>query len=104
SDRARFIKTFLPGIFLLVLCYILLTILRDYRSNFAAEIWAELGLGSDVSVFTRAELPASILVLALMGSLILVKDNLNALLLNHLCIFLGFMLTAMSTLMFTAGT
>ena len=42
---------------LLVLSYVLLTALRDFRDNFAAEIWAAMGFGEASDVFTASELP-----------------------------------------------
>nr|HPH32528.1 DUF5690 family protein [Chitinophagaceae bacterium] len=39
--RRDFIKTFFPGLFLLIVSYVMLTIIRDYRSNFASNMWSE---------------------------------------------------------------
>ncbi len=102
SKKARrdFIKTFFPGLLMLIIAYILLTIIRDYRSNFAAEMWKELGYGKDASVFTRSELPASLIVLLLMSLLILVRNNIHALLINHIVIVAGFLLALGSTFLY----
>jgi len=100
EERARFIKTFLPGLFLLILLYVMLTIIRDYRSNFAADIWTELGYGNDAAVFTKSELPSSIVVLVLMSLLVYVRRNFAAFILNHLIIIAGLLVTAGSTLLF----
>ena len=101
-ERRHFLKTFFPGLFFLILAYILLTIIRDYRSNFAADIWKELGYGSSSAVFTQSEIPASLTVLLLMSLLIFVRKNIQALLLNHLIIVAGFMVAAGATLLYTA--
>lgn len=98
--RRDFLRSFFPGLVLLITAYILLTIVRDYRSNFASEIWKELGYGQSIAVFTSSELPASLLVLVLMGLLVLVKNNMLALLLNHGVILAGFMLALASTFLF----
>lgn len=98
--RRAFIKTFLPGLVMLIIAYVLLTIIRDYRSNFAADIWNELGYSKDASVFTRSELPASLIVLLLMSLLILIKNNIYALLINHLVIITGFMLALVCTFLY----
>ena len=81
----------------------MLTIIRDYRSNFAANIWNELGYEKDASVFTKSELPASIVVLVLMSLLIFVKKNINALFINHIVIITGFVVAAAVTLLFMNG-
>ena len=46
--RARRLpEAYAPGLVLLVLAYILLTAFRDFRDNFAAEIWTALGYGKE---------------------------------------------------------
>jgi hypothetical protein len=103
KTRREFIRTFLPGIVLLVIAYVLLTIIRDYRSNFAANIWNELGQGEDVSIYTRSEIPASLVVLVLMSVLVAIRKNIDALLINHFLVILGFVVSIASTILFTSG-
>ncbi|MCX6317437.1 MAG: DUF5690 family protein [Bacteroidetes bacterium] len=103
TERKRFIRTFFPGLLMLIIAYILLTIIRDYRSNFAANIWNELGYEKDAGIFTRSELPASVVVLVVMGLLIFIRNNITALLVNHLLIILGFSIAGVSTLAYMNG-
>lgn len=98
--RRDFIKTFFPGLFLLIVSYVMLTIIRDYRSNFASNMWNELGYANNSAVFTQSELPASLLVLVLMSLLILIRKNIQALLINHIVIISGFLISIFSTLLF----
>lgn len=100
TQRKEFTRRFKTGLVLLVSCYVLLTILRDYRSNFASNIWAEVGRGQDVSVFTRTELPASLITLTLMSTLVLVKSNIRAFLINHWIIIIGFLVCIASTILY----
>src|SRR5580765_1472663 len=100
KERLDFIKTFFPGLFMLLVVYVMLTIIRDYRSNFAANIWKEAGHGNDISLFTQTEIPASLLVLVLMSLLVYVKRNIRALLINHFLIVFGFVLSLSGTLLF----
>lgn len=102
TERKQFINNFLPGLVLLIVTYVMLTIMRDYRSNFASDIWVELGI-KDTSVFTRSELPASLVTLLLMGLLIFIKNNIKAFFINHLIIVAGFFIAIIFTLMFTNG-
>jgi MFS family permease len=104
SERSVFFKTFMPGLFLLIVAYIMLTVIRDYRSNFAADIWNELGYGKDASVFTKSELPASLIVLVLMSLLVFIRKNMYALLVNHVVIIMGFGVAIGSTLLYTSGS
>lgn len=103
AERRTFIYTFLPGLVMLILTYIMLTILRDYRSNFAPEIWNELGLGKNAAVFTKSELPASLIVLVIMSLLVLVRNNIRALLINHILIIAGFCISFLCTIFYTYG-
>lgn len=98
--RKDFIKTFFPGLLLLITSYIMLTIIRDYRSNFASDMWNELGYANNASVFTQSEIPASLVVLFLMSLLILIRKNIRALLVNHIVIIGGFLLSIISTFLY----
>lgn len=102
-ERNQFVKRFLPGLALLVFTYILLTIARDYRSNFAAAIWKETGHGQSAAVFIYSELPATIVVLLITGSLFLIRNNLHAFLINHILIIAGLILAALTTALYTSG-
>jgi hypothetical protein len=100
DDRKKFIGTFLPGIVLFTLCYVLLTAFRDFRDNFSREIWDSLNLGNDPSIYTKTEIPVSLFVLVCMGSLMLIKNNKVALMLNHVIIGLGMVLIGVSNILF----
>jgi MFS family permease len=103
KERSAFIQRFLPGLLFLITAYVLLTILRDYRSNFASNIWVELGQGKDASIFTKTELPASLVILVLMSTLVLVRNNMKALLVNHFIVLIGFLLSLGATLLYSYG-
>ncbi len=100
QERKAFTATFLPGIILFVLAYVLLTAFRDFRDNFSAEIWKSLNMGNDPSIYTSTEIPVSIIVLVCMGSLMLIKNNQLALMVNHLIIAFGMILIGMANYLF----
>jgi len=100
KERIDFLKTFFPGLFLLIAVYVMLTIIRDYRSNFASDIWKETGHGNSISLFTKTEIPASLLVLIMMSLLVYVNRNIRAFMINHFLIILGFILSLGTTLLF----
>lgn len=100
AERMQFVKDFLPGIILLVLTYILLTAYRDFRDNFSAEIWKALSLSNDPSIYTRTEIPVSIAVLILMSSLMIIKNNKRALMINHVIIAAGMLVLGLSNYLF----
>ena len=102
DERGAFLKAYAPGIVLLVLSYILLTAFRDFRDNFAAEIWTALGYGKEAGVFTASELPVAAISLVALGAVMAVRDNLRALMVIHGIVFAGFVLLGGSTLAFQA--
>jgi Family of unknown function (DUF5690) len=103
AARARLLGRYGVGIVLLVLSYVLTTAIRDFRDNFAAEIWTALGFGQTAAVFTASELPVAVLSLTVLGVIIVVRDNVKALLVIHGVVFAGLLLLGLSTLAFRAG-
>jgi hypothetical protein len=100
EQRKHFVKTFLPGIILFVLAYMLLTAFRDFRENFASDVWKSLGYGNVAGIYTRTETPVSIFVLIIMGSIMLIKNNKTALMVNHLIIIVGMLTIGVGTFLF----
>ena len=100
EERKKFTITFLPGIIFFVLAYVLLTSFRDFRDNFSAEIWKSLNMGNDPSIYTRTEVPISIAVLICMGSLMIIKNNKLALMINHVIIAIGMILIGVANYLF----
>ncbi|MFN0067874.1 MAG: DUF5690 family protein [Limisphaerales bacterium] len=98
-DRRRFLRSFLPGMVLLIGTYLLLTAYRDYRDNYQVEIFDGLGYGSDgdASLITRAEMLVAAGVIASLAFLNLFRDNRRGLLAA-----LGVMIAGMIVLL--AGT
>ncbi len=102
ADRGAFLKAYAPGVVLLVIGYVLLTAFRDFRDNFAAEIWAALGYGGEAGVYTASEFPVALISLVALGAVMVVRDNFRALMVIHAIVFLGFVLLGASTLAFQA--
>ncbi len=101
GERKQFIATFLPGIILFVLAYMLMTVFRDLRDNYSAEVWKSLGYGNSPQIFTTTEIPISFMVLIVMGSLIVIKNNQTALMINHAIIIFGMILLGVATFLFS---
>lgn len=100
KERKDFVMHFLPGLIVLVLTYVLLSVIRDFRDNFVADIWKELG-NNDSAIFTATETPISVAILAFMSLLMLVRNNFRALQLNHAMVIAGFLITGISTYGYT---
>jgi len=100
SERRRFFAQFRFGLVVLIVLYVFLTLFRDIRDNFAADIWREMGFGNEPSVFTATEIPITIIVLIMIGSMILIRNNKKALIITHFIIVAGFALAGVSSWMF----
>lgn len=101
-ERRAFALRYLPGLLLLVLVYLLLTAYRDFRDNYAAEIWRDLGSAQSASVFTLTEIPIALSVMFVLGLLYLVKNNRVGLLLTYVIMIAGSALIGIATLLFDA--
>ncbi|HTJ47439.1 MAG TPA: DUF5690 family protein [Kofleriaceae bacterium] len=103
AQRRAFVRRYGAGLVLLVIVYLLLTGYRDFRDNYAAEIWAELGEGDRASVFTLTEIPIALSVMVVLGFLYVVKDNVLGLAWTYVIMIVGSMLIGAATLLFDAG-
>ncbi|WP_414693224.1 DUF5690 family protein [Phenylobacterium sp.] len=92
AERRAFLAVYWPGVTLLTASYILLTAFRDFRDNFAAEIWTALGYGQESGVFTQSELPVAAIALVALAAIMAVRDNLKALMVIHAIVVAGFLL------------
>jgi MFS family permease len=99
AERKKFTITFWPGLILLVLSYVLLTAYRDFRDNFSAEIWKSLGI-TDATIFTTTETRVSLVVLVVIASLMVIKNNFKALVINHLIVIAGMLMVGIGTWLF----
>lgn len=98
QERVKYTLTFAPGLVLLVLTYMLLTAFRDFRDNFSAEIWQSLGYGDKPGIFTFTESIVAVTVLVVIGSLMVIKSNFKAMVINHMIVLIGMITVGLSTL------
>ncbi|HEY1010313.1 MAG: DUF5690 family protein [Daejeonella sp.] len=103
EDRRAFLKLFLPGLIACILIYCFATIFRDIRDNFGAEMWKEMGFFDKPELFAQTEIPITIVVLILVGSMVLIKDSFKAFMLSHLFISIGFIMAGLSSYIFIVG-
>lgn len=102
EDRWAFFKAFAPGLVILTALYVFLTAYRDFRDNFAREIWRELG-HNGAMIFTSTELPIAFGVLTVLGLLFLIKDNRIGMVAIHLVMITGSLMIGGSTMLHQAG-
>jgi hypothetical protein len=77
-ERREFFRRYAPGLTLLVLAYLLITVLRSVRADFAPEIWSGLQAKVPPDVFAWSETAVAIGVLVLNGSVVLIRENRRA--------------------------
>lgn len=89
-ERGKVISRHRFGLLLLVTVYVLLTVLRGIRDDFAPEIWSGLGFQGQPSVFTTSELWVTVGVLAINGAGVMIVDNRWAFRMALFTVVLGF--------------
>ncbi|RQO29886.1 hypothetical protein DBR32_15025 [Taibaiella sp. KBW10] len=102
-ERKQFIRHFIGGLTIFMISYILMTSYRDFRDNFAPEIWQGLGFEGHSSIFTLSEIPVSIIILFLMIFLQKIQNNLKAFLFIHAISITGALILLISTLCYGFG-
>jgi hypothetical protein len=102
AARRTMFSAFAPGLIGLVVIYVGLTALRDFRDNFAVEIWTGLGFGNNAEIFTLSELPVAVIVLVTLAMLMFIRDNRRAFLANLGLVAVGLALAGLSSLAFKA--
>ena len=78
GDRLAVLRRHGVGLGLITLAYLLITVLRSIRADFAPEIWASLGTTGQPGVFTRSEIWVALGVVSINGLVCLVRDNRRA--------------------------
>jgi MFS family permease len=104
EKRKEFVKMFLPGLIASIGIYVFATVFRDLRDNFMADMLRENGYGMQPALFTKTETPVTIILLVLMSSMILVRNNIKALIYTHYIIIAGFIITGITSIMFIQGS
>ena len=102
KEKKAFFKQFLGGICLLLLLYGSLTVFRELRDSFAADVWKEFHI-DDPLIFTRTEYPIAFVVLALMFSNVFIRNNRKALNSIYLISIIGGVVMIASTASFVYG-
>jgi hypothetical protein len=103
AERWEFFRKYAPGLVLLVGVYLLLTVLRSLRSDFAKEMWQALGWEGEPMVFTYSETVVMVGVVLINGAAVLIVDNRRAFYVALLTCVLGFALLALGAVGFQAG-
>lgn len=97
NDRKALFLGIWPGMLSIILMYFILTAFRDYRDNFAADIWAEVGMAENVEIFAQTEILIAIISLAIMACLFFVRSNIKAMKVVLLVMIAGLSMLGLGT-------
>ncbi len=97
EDRIRFFLKNKWIIILLTIVYILLSVLRDFRDNFAVEILKNFGK-SDLWQIARIESNVSFILLITMSMMAIIQNHLTAIRIIHWIMSAGFLIAFVSTI------
>lgn len=103
SQRRAFFRRHAVGLCGLIVIYVLLSIVRSLRDDFAVEIWRDLGVENQPSVFARSEFWVMLGVVSINGFAILIKNNRIAFLSSLGLLGGGFAIVLAATLIQTRG-
>lgn len=103
AARRRFVMLHAVPLGLLLAGYGLLVALRDYRDNFAADIWEQLGHGGSPGLFIETEIPVTLSVLLGLAAIGWIRRNRAALVAVYGLILGGAAILGMSTMAWRFG-
>ncbi|WDI41925.1 DUF5690 family protein [Bremerella sp. P1] len=98
QDRWSLFSRYALGLSILVAIYLLITIIRSIRADFAAELWGDLGQEAVPLLFTRSEMWVALGVMFVNGLSIYVRNNRLAFYLSLGICALGFVIVAVALL------
>lgn len=75
AQRWFLFQSFAVGLVPLIVMYLLVTIMRSMRADFAPELWKGMGVVAPPAIFTQSEVWVAFVVLAINGSAVLIRDN-----------------------------
>ena len=99
DQRRRFVSAYWPGLSLLVLVYVALTVVRTVRDDFGVEIWRDMGVDKAPSVFARSETVVAVCVTALNALAVLIVHNMSAIRATVILMCAAFVLVAVSSIL-----
>ena len=101
EKRWRFFRQYAPGLIMLLITYIFLTVFRSIRDDFAAEFWKGAGLDSNPEMFSASETPIAFIVTASLIGLYFIKSNRISYRALNIMMILGSLLMATAGLCYT---
>jgi hypothetical protein len=104
QERWSLCSRYALGLTLLVVVYLVVTVLRSLRADFAPQLWAGLGIEALPSAYTQSELWVALGVIALNGGAVLIVSNRRAFFVSLVTCFSGFVLLAVTLMAWRSGS
>jgi hypothetical protein len=100
QERTMFLKQFGTALIPVVLAYAIFTIVRDFCEDFANELWIETGYQNNAGIFAQINTTISLIVLVIVGSFFLIKNNYRAFKVTHYLVVFGVVMAIAATTFF----
>ncbi len=78
NERRSFVKKYAPGLIPILIMFLLVTVVRSIRSDFAPEIWSSLGVDAKPAIFGLSEFWVGLGVTLVNGAAVLIANNYRA--------------------------
>ncbi len=104
KERYRYLRMYAPGLSVILMAYLLITLVRSLRADFALEIWNGLGVTTTPGTFSRSEMWIALGIMIGSGCFALYRDNRKALLHAFGVCVLGLGLLPLSLVLIRAQT
>lgn len=98
DHRRVFVSRYAWGLVPLLLMFLLVTVLRSVRSDFAPEIWTSLGVETTPELFSYSEICVGLFVTLASGVAVLISDNFRAFRFALASCVVGFIILLMATM------
>ncbi len=92
AQRWALYGRYATGLSLLIIMYLLVTVMRSLRADFAPELWRSLGEPAAPALFTHSETVVALSVLLVCGCAVRIRDNRLAFFASLATSLLGFLL------------
>jgi len=96
AERWALYGRYATGLSLIVGMYLIVTVLRSLRADFAPQLWSGLGIEALPSAYTRSELWVALGVIVLNGGAVFISNNRAAFFTSLMTCMVGFALMAIT--------
>jgi len=100
QERKVFLQQFGNLMVPVVIAYALFTIVRDFCEDFANDLWKETGYDNNAGIFTQISTITSVVVVIIIGSFFLFRNNFKAFKATHYLVVAGLMISIVATLLY----